>query len=423
MNSRLAGSVLHDINHFRLVVVGGGAAGCGTVHKFGKRLGGAEAVCLVEPQAEHHYQPMWSLVGAGLKRLQQSVRPTASLLPSTVTWLQDSVSAFHPDSNQVVTEAGTVLEYDMLVVAIGLTLRFDKIRGLPMAFETPGVGSIYSKDYVEKTAKAIREFKGGNAIFTFPDSPVKCAGAPQKIMYLAEESWRRRGLLNRASIQYRSALSVLFGVKKYANALWEVVQARGIHVHLGQHLVEVRPETKEAVFQHVDTGELETVRYDMLHVTPPMSTPACLADNPQLADTAGFLTVDRHTLQHTRYPNIFGIGDCTDLPTAKTAAAVAAQLGILRQNLTAALAGKQPAASYDGYTSCPLITGRASCILAEFDYQLEPLETFPVNQAKERWLMYQLKAHLMPHLYWTGLVRGRWEGPAILRKLLHFGRR
>ena len=135
----------------------------------------------------------------------------------------------------------------------------------------------------------------------------------------------------------------------------------------------------------VRSHECLVSRYDMLHVTPPMSTPACLADNPQLADTAGFLTVDRHTLQHTRYPNIFGIGDCTDLPTAKTAAAVAAQLGILRQNLTAALAGKQPAASYDGYTSCPLITGRASCILAEFDYQLEPLETFPVNQAKERW--------------------------------------
>jgi len=406
---------------YRLVIVGGGAGGCGTANKFASKLGAGQ-VCVIEPKENHYYQPMWTLVGGGAKRLEQSVRPMSSLLPSSATWLRDSVAAFHPDTNQVVTEGGAVVEYDYLVVATGLTLRFDKIKGLPEAFDTPGVGSNYSKDYVEKTTKAIADFQGGNAIFTFPNSPIKCAGAPQKIMYLAEETWRQRGILAKTNIQYRSSLAVLFGVKKYADALWEVVRGRGINVHLRQHLVEVRPDTKEAVFEHLDSGELETVSYDLLHVTPPMATPACLSGS-QLADPAGFLAVNKETLQHQTFPNVFGIGDCTSVPVAKTAAAVAAQLGILRKNLTAAMSGQAPAARYEGYTSCPLVTGKSSCILAEFDFQAppQPLETFPVNQAKERWFMYQLKAHLMPHLYWHGLVKGWWEGPALFRKLFRFG--
>ena len=174
-----------------------------------------------------------------------------------------------------------------------------------------------------------RLVQGGTALFTFPNCPIKCAGAPQKIMYLAEENWRKRGI--RASIQYRTSLPVIFVVKKYADALWEVVKGRGIDVHLRTHLVEVKPDTKEAVFENLDSGELETVKYDMIHITPPMSTPDCLNSNPDLVDGAGFLSVNKETLQHTKYNNIFGLGDCTNVPTAKTAAAVAAQLGVMRK--------------------------------------------------------------------------------------------
>ena len=148
-------------------------------------------------------------------------------------------------------------------------------------------------------------------------------------MYLAEENWRKRGI--KADIQYRVSLPVLFGVKKYADALWEVVKGRGIDVQLRNHLVEVKPETKEAVFENLDSRELETVKYDMIHITPPMSTPDCLNSNPDLVDGAGFLSVNKETLQHTKYSNIFGLGDCTNVPTAKTAAAVAAQLGVMRK--------------------------------------------------------------------------------------------
>jgi len=408
-------------HHYKLVIVGGGAGGCGTANKFASKFKPGE-VAVIEPSTMHYYQPLWTLVGGGVKTLAQTGRPMDTLLPKAATWVKDSVARFDPEHNKLETDGGEEVHYEYLVVAMGLQLRYDKIKGLPEAFDTPGVGSNYSAKYVEKTLEAIEKFKGGNAIFTFPNSPIKCAGAPQKIMYLAEETWRKKGV--EANIQYRSSLAVLFGVKKYADALWEVVKGRGINVHLRQHLVEIKPETKEAVFENLDTKELESVNYEMIHVTPPMNTPEALYNNKDLADAGGFLNVKKETLQHNKYPNIFGIGDCTSVPTAKTAAAVAAQLGIMRKNLGAAISGSSTMPGvYEGYTSCPLVTGKNSCILAEFDFQAppQPLETFPVNQAKERWTMFQLKAHLMPSLYWHGLVKGWWEGPGVFRKIFRLG--
>lgn len=406
---------------YRLLVVGGGAGGCGAASKFAGKLGGKTEVAVIEPSSTHYYQPMWTLVGGDLKKLAQSGRPMEWCLPKKANWLKDSVVSFNPEENQVVTASGDVVSYEYLVIAMGLQLKYEMIKGLPEAFDTPGVGSNYSDKYVGKTQTALREFKGGNAVFTFPTGAIKCPGAPQKIMYIAEQTFRDAGI--KANIQYFSSLPVIFGVKKYADALWEVVKSRNIDVHLRHNLVEVKSETKEAVFENLDTNEKIAVPYDFLHVTPPMAPPAPLADNKDLADALGFLDVNKETLQHTKYSNIFGLGDCTNVPSSKTAAAVAAQLGILRKNLTSAMEDKPLEAKNDGYTSCPLVTGKDKVILAEFDFQAppQPLETFPVNQAKERWSMYQLKAHLMPSLYFHGMIKGWWEGPRLFRKMFHLG--
>jgi len=407
--------------HFRLVVVGGGSGGCGTANKFASKLGKGQ-VAVIEPSDIHYYQPLWTLVGGGLKNLDKTGRPMESLLPSKATWIKDRVSQFDPDKSTLEVEGGDTITYDYLVIAVGLQLRYDKIKGLPEAFETPGVGSNYSPLYVKKTSEAIKNFpSGGDAVFTFPNSPIKCAGAPQKIMYIAEETFRKSG--RAANIQYYTSLPVLFGVKKYANALNKVCEERKININLRHNLVEVNPDKKEAIFEHLDTNEKVHQHYDMLHVTPPMNTPPVLGENKNLSNEGGFLDVNKETLQHSKYSNVFGLGDCTSTPNAKTAAAVAAQLGIIRKNLGAALAGKDLPAKYDGYTSCPLVTGSNSCILAEFDFQTppQPMETFFFNQAKERSTMYQLKAHVMPSLYWFGLVKGYWEGPGPFRALTRLG--
>ncbi|XP_069946797.1 sulfide:quinone oxidoreductase, mitochondrial isoform X2 [Cherax quadricarinatus] len=413
------GSRLPDI--YQLVVVGGGAGGCTMAAKFSSKLGKGK-VAVIEPADMHYYQPMWTLVGGGMKKLEDSGKPMSKVLPKKADWIKQCVVSFDPKNNKVMTDDGQEVSYEYLVIALGLQLNYNQIKGLPDAFSTPGVCSNYSPLYVKNTLKSLENFSEGNAVFTFPATPVKCAGAPQKVMYISDEYFRKHGKRDKANIIYNTSLPVIFGVKKYADALWEVVKERNIKVNLRQNLIEVKPDSKEAVFQNLDKPEELTIyQYEMLHVTPPMSTPDVLRNCGLLVDATGFLNVNKETLQHTCFPNIFGIGDCTNVPTSKTAAAIAGQCGVLRKNLSLAMAGKLPASLYDGYTSCPLVTGYSKCIMAEFDMNGNPLETFPINQAKERRLMFHLKKDMMPHMYWIGLLNGYWEGPKYLRKLMHLG--
>lgn len=406
--------------HYKIVVLGGGSAGI-TMGARMKRKVGAENVAIVEPSEMHYYQPIWTLVGAGAKSINLSGRPTASVMPSGVKWVKSSVTKIDPKNQTVALDSGRELSYDFLIVALGLKLHYEKIKGLPEAFKHPKIGSNYSLQTVEKTWKALQDFKEGNAVFSYPNTPIKCGGAPQKIMYLSDAYMRKTGKRSKANFIYNTSLPVLFGVKKYADALWEIVKKRDINVNLRHNLIEVRPDKREAVFENLDhPAETKVYEYEMLHVTPPMGPPAVLKGS-SLEDGAGWLDVNKDTLQHKTYNNVFGIGDCTNAPTSKTAAAVAAQSGVLDRTITKVMKNEKPDKKYDGYTSCPLVTSYNTAILAEFDYNGQPLETFPVNQAKESRIMYHMKADLMPHLYWHGLLKGLWGGPGPYRKLMHLG--
>lgn len=348
----------------------------------------------------------------------------ANVLPSTATWIKDSVAEFRPDDNKVVTSNGTEIKYDFMVVALGLELRYDAIPGLQeaLSIEDSGVCSNYSPQYVNRTLKCVQDFQKGNAIFTFPNTPIKCAGAPQKAAYVSDALFRKLGKRENAKVKYNTSLPNIFGVKKYADRLWEVCKKRDIDVGLRTELIEVKPNSREAVFKNIDNpSDVKTESFEMLHVTPPMSAPAVLKKTPELTDAAGYLAVDKETLQHIRYKNIFGIGDCTNLPTSKTAAAVAGQNGVLGKNLADVMENKEPTKKYDGYTSCPLVTDLNKCILAEFDYNLQPLETFPIDQGVERYTSFWLKKEVMPLIYWHGLLKGYWNGPGFFRSLLHLG--
>lgn len=359
-----------------------------------------------------------------MKTLSNAGKPMSKVLPKKADWIKQRCVEFDPDKNTVTTEDGKKINYKYLVVALGIQLNYDKIPGLLDALHLPnsGVGSNYSANYVNKTYESLQMFKEGNAIFTYPNTPVKCAGAPQKIMYITEEYLRTHGKRDKANIIYNTSLGVLFGIKKYADSLWQVVNSRDIQINTRRNLVEVHPEKRQAVFEDLDNpGSLTVTDYEMMHVTPPMSAPDVLRNTPALVDASGYLSVNKDTLQHTRYPNVFGIGDCTNTPNSKTAAAVAGQIGVLRRNLKAVIAGKEPKAVYDGYASCPLVTGYSKCILAEFDYNGQPMETFPIDQGKERRTMFILKKDFMPDMYWLGLLNGYWEGPGIMRSAMHLG--
>lgn len=395
----MANSIYHQI-----VIVGGGAAGLGVAARLSHA--GCKDVAIIEPSDKHYYQPFWTLVGAGVVKRETSVRPTAGLIPNGASWIQDAVTEFDPAANRLKTKSGKEIGYDYLVVAPGLQIDWHKIKGLPESLGKNGVCSNYSYDAVNSTWENIRNFKGGNAVFNFPPPPIKCAGAPQKAMYLAEDYFRRQGIRDKSRMVYYCATPTIFSAPHYAKALTEqVVKPRNIEVHFKHDLVEIRAATKEAVIQNLDTGETIVQPYDMLHVVPPMSAPDFVKQSP-LANPTGFVDVSKETLQHVRYPNVFSIGDASSLPTSKTAAAVRAQSPFLVANLLAVMAGRQPTANYDGYTSCPLVTGYGKLILAEFDYDLNPCETFPFDQRKERYSMYLLKRYVLPVMYWDGMLKG-----------------
>jgi sulfide:quinone oxidoreductase len=388
-----------------VVVVGGGAAGLTVTARLLRASPGLEIV-VIDPASDHYYQPMWTLVGGGVFPREESRRKEADVIPSGAEWIQDAVVSFDPAASRLRTRKGVEVSYDFLVVAPGLQINWDGVAGLRESLGKNGVCSNYSYETVGSTWENIRNFRGGTALFTHPTGAVKCGGAPQKICYLAEDHFRRSGIRDRCEVVFASAKDTIFDVARYARTLEKAVARKGIDTRFGLELREIRGDQKQAVFQRVVGDEIVTIDYEMAHVTPPMGPPSFVANSP-LADEAGWVDVDKHSLRHTRYANVFGIGDASSLPTSKTAAAIRKQAPVLVENLLAVIDGKPPTASYDGYTSCPVVTGYDSLVLAEFDYDKNPQETFPFDQSQERFSMLMLKEFALPALYWHGMLKGR----------------
>ena len=393
--------------HYDILILGGVTAGLTVASQLAHRVSGNH-IGIVEPSLKHYYQPLWTLVGGGIFPREESERDEADLIPDQIAWIRDAVVTVDPDTRSVATSSSGTLTYDFLVVAPGVAPQWTKIPGLAESVGKPdtGVVSNYSYETVASTWDAIRSFRGGTALFTEPLTPVKCGGAPQKIMYLAEEAFRAHGVRDKSRVVFMNAKPTLFTAPYYIPALERVIKSRGMEVQLGQELVALRPDAHEAVFRDVKTGTQQVMRYDMIHVTPPLGPPDFVRTGP-LANADGWIEVDKFSLQHVRYPEVFGLGDASNLPTSKTGATIRKQAPVVVENLLALRTGQAHTARYYGYTSCPVVTGRGKLIMAEFNYAKEPVETFPVDQRAERFSMYALKAHMLPRLYWHGMLRGR----------------
>ncbi len=390
----------------KVVVIGGGAAGIATAASMLKRRPGLD-IAIVEPSDTHAYQPGWTMVGGGVFDVATTTRPMASVMPRGVDWVRQAAASFQPEDNQVTLADGSTLTYDVLIVAPGIRLAWDRIEGLEATLGQNGVTSNYRADLAPYTWELVQGLKAGRAIFTQPPMPIKCAGAPQKSMYLACDNWRRWGVLKDIEVEFRNAGGVLFGVADYVPALMEYVEKYGINLELGNNLVAVDGRAKVAVFQTAE-GEVSQ-SFDMMHVVPPQEAPKFLADSP-LAAQSGFTDVDQHTLQHVRYPNVFGLGDGGSSPNAKTAAAARKQAPVVAVNALRQLDGKGPTAGYDGYGSCPLTVERGKIVLAEFAYGGKLAPSFPtwlIDGTKPARLSWMLKADLLPWLYWNGMLKGR----------------
>ena len=399
-------------SHHKIVIIGGGNAGISVAAQLLIKNPSLD-IAIVEPSDKHYYQPGWTLVGGGAFDIKNTVRNESDFIPKNVSWIKDGAETFEPENNLVITASGQNITYDFMVVCSGIQLDWHLIRGLPETLGKNGVCSNYSFDIAPYTYECIKNFKGGKALFTQPASLIKCGAAPQKIMYLAADNFRSRGVLRDSEVFFYTGKPGLLRVPEINRALLEIAKRYGINLVFQSTLIEVRGESKEAVFEVTKGDEKEqvTVQYDMLHVAPPMSAPDCIRNSPLAVDgdPLGWVDIDKETLQHNRYKNIFSLGDVANAGDTKTGGAVRKQAPVLVNNLLSALKGKSAAglSRYNGYTVCPITTGYGKLLLAEFDHDNRLLPTFPFDQTQERYSMWLLIKHAMPWMYWNRILKGK----------------
>lgn len=398
------------VSRFNVVIVGGGSAGIATAASMLKR-NGKISLAIIDPANDHYYQPGWTMVGGGAFSAEFTHRKEKDLIPARAQWIKSAAASFDPQNNAVTTADGQEIHYDVLIVCPGIKLDWAAIDGLPETLGKNGVTSNYRFDLAPYTYRLVKDMTGGTALFTQPPMPIKCAGAPQKAMYLSCSRWERAGVLDNIDVQFHNSGAALFGVKEYVPALMEYIERYNAQLKLESRLVAVDGPGKIATFEQKQGEQTKRVEvaFDMIHVVPPQTAPDFIRSSP-LAAESGFVDVDQATLRHTKYANIFSLGDACSAPNAKTMAAVRKQAPVVAVNALAALDGKPPVADYDGYGSCPLTVERGKVVLAEFGYGGKLLPSFPnwlIDGTRPSRLSWLLKDTILPPVYWHGMLKGR----------------
>ncbi len=416
-------------NHYQILVIGGGTGGIMTAAQLKKKNKSLD-IGLIEPADTHYYQPAWTLVGAGTYDYDKTARPMSSLIPAGVDWVKDFATALEPEKNMVSTKESGDISYDYLVLSPGLVNDTSLIEGLTEALDKGVVCSNYTDP--EHTWEVLQNFKGGNAVFTQPTTPIKCGGAPQKIAYLAADYFRKKGILKNSNVIFATPGTVIFGVKQIKETLLKVIDRYGMHFRPYYAPFKIDAEKQVIYFKYtapddkrvpvkegneiresIDDKDVISMPFDMLHLAPPQTAPKFVKDS-SLSNEAGWVEVDHHSLQHGKFSNVFALGDVAALPTAKTGAAIRKQVPIVVDNLMSLIEKEEVKNhSYNGYSSCPLVTGYGKMVLAEFDYQnnftpdpkLKQMLIF--DSSKEHWRLWMLKKYMLPYLYWNKMMKGK----------------
>jgi sulfide:quinone oxidoreductase len=415
--------------HHQILIIGGGTGGIMTAAQL-KRKNSKLDVAIIEPSDKHYYQPAWTLVGAGTYDYQDTIREEKRYIPNGVKWIRDWVTQLDPKEHALDTKETGRITYDYLVVSPGLINNLDAIKGLKETLGKNKVGSVYTDpNYVWECLKSTQK---GQAVFTQPAGAFKCGGAPQKIMYLSEHHFRKKGVRDDVNVVFATPGTVIFGVKEFKETLDKIIEERNIFFKPYHKPVAIDGPNKTITFEITDTekaaievddklqekkidGNHLILPFDMLHTAPPQQTPDFLRNSElvhQDGPMQGFGEVDIHTLQHKNYPEIFILGDAAGLPTAKTGAAIRKQAPVVVDNIIELMTHKTLSdAEYEGYSSCPLVTGYGSMVLAEFKYgnvrDSDPMISTFVDTTKERYSMWLLKKYGLPYLYWNHMLRGR----------------
>lgn len=391
----------------QVVIVGGGTAGISVAARLLRN--GYSDVAVIEPSDTHYYQPLWTLVGGGQAKASTTARPEASVMPKGAKWIKNAAAGVDPENNTVTCVDGADYEYEVLVVCPGIQLDWNRTDGLEHALGRDGVSSNYRFDLAPRTWEFIRNLRSGSAVFAMPSGPIKCAGAPQKIAYLASDYWRKQGVLKDIDVHLVVPTPRLFGIPAIADNLDAIAADYGITVHTNAEVTSIDAAAHKAGVTHVgDSGPDTVLPYDVLHAVPRQSAPDWIKSSPlSTGDANGYVEVDRHTMQHVRYPNVFSLGDAGSSPNSKTGAAIRKQAPVVVDNVESYLAGRPLTASYNGYGSCPIVTSSHAMLLAEFDYDLNVTPSFPLlDPTKPHRSYWYLKKYGLPFMYWNMMLEG-----------------
>lgn len=393
-----------------VLIIGGGTAGVTVAARLLRKH--YTDVAVIEPSDKHYYQPLWTLVGGGQATAGETERAEASVMPRGATWIKSAVSTVDPDANTVTCTDGATYSYDVLVVAPGIQLDWERTEGLADTLGKDGVSSNYRFDLAPRTWEFIRDTRSGTAVFTMPSGPIKCAGAPQKIAYLACDHWRRQGVLDDIDVHLVVPTPRIFGIPAIADNLDKVIADYGITLHTGSEVRSIDAAARKVTMTNVSDGVETTLPYDVVHAVPHQSAPDWIKASPLSTshvggDANGYVDIDKHTMQHVRYPNVFALGDAGSSPNSKTGAAIRKQAPVVVENIGAVLSGRPLTGSYDGYASCPIVTSANDMLLAEFDYDFALKPSFPLlDPVKPHRPYWYLKKYGLPAMYWNLMLKG-----------------
>ncbi|MFJ6078685.1 NAD(P)/FAD-dependent oxidoreductase [Pseudarthrobacter sp. NPDC092419] len=393
---------------FEVVVIGGGNAGVSLAARLQRY--GVKDVALIEPKDHHLYQPLFSHIAGGRATAQEAVRTQESVTPAGVTWIRDSAVDVDANANTVTLASGSTVAYGQLVVCPGLQYDWDTVPGLAEAVHSPHGASHYEFDLAPKAWTLLSGMTSGTAVFTMPAGPIKCGGASQKPMYLACDYWRQQGVLDKIRVVMVQPYPTVFGVPEVDRELDRKIAEYGIELRTNSELVAVDAAAQTATIRNLETGNEEQLRYDVLNGVPPQSAPDWLkaTDLPAAGDDGGFVEVDRQTLRHLRYPNVWSLGDAAGTTNSKSGGALRKQTKVLARNLVAARKGKRLSAKYNGYSVCPFTVSRDTVVFAEFDDRYRPMPTIPrVPTWNESRLSWVVDRDIFPKIYWNLILKGR----------------
>jgi sulfide:quinone oxidoreductase len=396
----------------QIVILGGGTGGTMTANRLRRRFGPDEAeIHVVDRDDRHVYQPGLLFVPFGLASVDELERPRRRQLRNGVLFHEAEVAWVELDHDEVVLLDGDVLPYDALVVASGVRLQPDETEGLTGPGWDERVFTFYSPEGADALRGALERFDGGRLVVNIVDMPIKCPVAPLEFAFLADWHLRERGIRDRTELVYATPLDSAFTKATCAEHLSYLLAEKEI-----QLVTEFSAGEVDGAGGNLTSFDGRTLDFDLLVTVPLHGGAAYLERSPGLSDALGFVPTDKATLQTTVKPNVFALGDATDLPTSKAGSVTHFEAEILTENVARYFADEELEHGFDGHANCFIETGFHKALLIDFNYETEPLPgrfptTFGLPLLRESRLNHLGKLAFQ-WVYWHALLPGR-EIPGI----------